>query len=886
MNHTPALLGLLALFACGENGGEPSAPGTSGSGGAGGASSSGSGGASSSSGAGGSSGGDTVNELSPDMTLALPDKGSFSLRILTPTVLEVTAITTKGPDPAPLSGWNFDVPPPASEFVVTAGGAGIAVTSVSLNRRVLYAPMKKQDLRIRNELSLTLATPLAAGQTATVTNPDASLWPANVTLSRALDPMRLSAVVHVNQTGYEVGFSKHARVGRWLGTGGELPAPADTKFELVSTKDGAVAFEGSLTPHPEAPEGWTLSPYENVMDADFTAFDAPGNYRLVVPGLGASYPFFITRGAAAAFARTYALGLYHQRCGVESALPFTRFTRGACHTAAAQIPTTAPEFDSANALIQSNSGLANVDASLYPFVDSGSIDVSGGHHDAGDYSKYTINSAHLIHTLVFAADSLPGTGALDNLGVPESGDGKSDLLEEAEWEADFLAKMQDADGGFFTLVYPKNRAYEDDVTPDHGDPQIVWPKTTAVTAAAVAALAQIGSSPLYRKVFSAQKADQYLAKAKKGWQFLKDAIAAHGQDGSYQKFYAYGDAFGHKDELSWAAAELYLATGDVEYSDRLKAWFPDPSDPATITWGWWRLSESYGNAIRSYAFGARSGRIDASKLDAAYVAKCEEQIALAADDQRRWAAHDAYGTSFPEPSKAFKTAGWYFSVNQAFDVVAAHVLAPKPELLDALVSNMNFEGGTNPADVSFLEGLGWRRQHEIVSQQGENDREALPPSGIVAGNVIGGLMQLGAYGTDLNKLSLPGDTCPFYDRWADSFNVMAESVSLNEARGLAATAYLMAMTSVKDQAWRAAPGTIDGVPSTAHVGDALTLELTVPGMNVGGARLVWEVNGAQPVLGGSLSWKPAAAGPQWVEVEAQWPDGRRAFATKDFVAVP
>ena len=93
--------------------------------------------------------------------------------------------------------------------------------------------------------------------------------------------------------------------------------------------------------------------------------------------------------------------------------------------------------------------LKNVDASLYPFWDLGPRDLSGGHHDAGDYSKYTINSAALIHYLVFAADAFPGVAALDNLGLPESGDGKSDVFQEAKWEADFLAKMQDSDGGFY-----------------------------------------------------------------------------------------------------------------------------------------------------------------------------------------------------------------------------------------------------------------------------------------------------------------------------------------------------------------------------------------------------------------------------------------------------
>jgi hypothetical protein len=140
---------------------------------------------------------------------------------------------------------------------------------------------------------------------------------------------------------------------------------------------------------------------------------------------------------------------------------------------------------------------------LYPFVRRGAVDVSGGHHDAGDYSRYTINSAELVHYLVFAVDSIPGVAKLDNLGMPESGDGISDVLQEAKWEADYLAKMQDSDGGFYFLVYPKDREYESNVLPDHGDSQVVWPKNTSATAAAVAALAQCASSPEFRRHYPA-----------------------------------------------------------------------------------------------------------------------------------------------------------------------------------------------------------------------------------------------------------------------------------------------------------------------------------------------------------------------------------------------
>src|SRR5213075_304424 len=256
--------------------------------------------------------------------------------------------------------------------------------------------------------------------------------------------------------------------------------------------------------------------------------------------------------------------------------------------------------------------LKDMAASLYPFVRHGRVPVQGGHHDAGDYSKYTINSAAFIHELMFAVDVLPGVAELDNLGLPESGDGKSDVLQEAKWEADFLARMQDADGGFYFLVYPRDREYETDVLPDHGDPQVVFPKNTAVTAAATAALAQCASSPAFKKQFPDACA-QYLEKARRGWAFLEKAIAKYGKDGSYQKITHYGDQFMHDDELAWAACEMFLATGDEKFHKQLRQWM-DPSNPETRKWGWWRLWEAYGCAIRSYAFAAKAGKIAREKL--------------------------------------------------------------------------------------------------------------------------------------------------------------------------------------------------------------------------------------------------------------------------------
>ena len=844
--------------------------------------------------------------LTNENLLALPAPGSHQLHVLSPDLLELTLITSKAPDPAKVGQWDFVEDggqlhlPKASEFRVRAGGATIPVQSVGFKRRVCYAPVARRDLRLANHLYLQLARPIAEGQTVEVLNE--RLWSTQLQFVARMIPFRSSPAIHVNQVGYVPAFPKMAMVGYYLGSLGEMEVPASNGFKLVDARTSAPVHSGKLTLRRDTGYEYTPLPYQKVLAADFTEFKTPGEYRLVVPGLGASLPFFIDDGIAAAFARTYALGLYHQRCGTSNALPFTRFTHAPCHTAAAEIPTAqftnTLEFlaeitsDYAKNPRHKARQLKDFNSSLYPFVKQGKLDVSGGHHDAGDYSKYTINSAALVHTLVFAADTLPGVGQLDNLGLPESGDGKSDLLQEAKWEADFLVKMQDDDGGFFFLVYPRDRKYESNVLPDQGDPQIVWPKNTAATAASVAALAQCASSPLFKKQFPAA-ARLYLEKARKGWAFLERAFARHGRDGAYQKMTHYGDDFLHDDEVAWAAGELFLATGEESFQQKLIASF-DPANPATRRWGWWRLYESYGRAIRSYAGAIQSGRAKPAQLHQDFLRRCEKELIAAGDDQLRWAQQSAYGTSFPTETKRFRGGGWYFSMDQAFDLAAAGALhdsgrgARQSKYLEAILSNLNYMAGCNPPNVCYLTGLGWKRPHEIVHHYAQNDHRVLPPSGLPVGDVQVGFMWLDLYQKELGALSFPSDggeqaPFPIYDRWADSFNVQTEFVIGNQARSLAAAAFLMAQTPLKDQPWKPITATVE-IASPRSSGPPSLVVLKASQRDLRQARIVWEAPNAEPVFGSVFPF-PSGKVPQWVEAEAQWPDGNRAFTLIEGQAV-
>lgn len=187
-------------------------------------------------------------ELNP---AALPAVGHAQLRILSPTLLELTLITTKAPDPAPVTEWNFVdanynlALPPASEFDVRVGSLSFAVKSIGFKRRPLYAPLKVRDLRIENSLYLVLGNPIPAGQNVSVKNPSGKLWDESKQFSSVAEPLRFNPAIHVNQSGYMPTGPKKAMVGYYLGSLGEMSVSAGP-FTLSMLRPG----------RPISPEIW------------------------------------------------------------------------------------------------------------------------------------------------------------------------------------------------------------------------------------------------------------------------------------------------------------------------------------------------------------------------------------------------------------------------------------------------------------------------------------------------------------------------------------------------------------------------------------------------------------------------------------------------------
>ena len=326
---------------------------------------------------------------------------------------------------------------------------------------------------------------------------------------------RAPAAIRVNQLGFLPGAVKRA----------VLPDPVPLAFRVVNVETGETAFEGPLSAPIENPGAG-----ETNRVADFTPLAAPGRYRVEAEGWR-SPEFAVGEGVYDALFRASLKMLYLQRCGVALDAGFAGdYAHPACHCA----PAT----------------LYGTDARL---------DVSGGWHDAGDYGRYIVSGAKTVADLLIAHEAF-GARA-DDIGIPESGDGLDDLLQEAKFELDWMMKMQAPSGGVYHKV--TCAGFPDFVMPeDETEPLVVCPVSNAATGdfAAVMAMAARLCAGIWP-----EDAARWRSAAERAWVYLE----AHRGDPGFTNppgivTGEYPDAH-DCDEYFWAAAELAKATGKPAY---------------------------------------------------------------------------------------------------------------------------------------------------------------------------------------------------------------------------------------------------------------------------------------------------------------------------------
>jgi len=555
------------------------------------------------------------------------------------------------------------------------------------------------------------------------------------------DTRQINDDIRVNQLGYIPGYSAHAYIGQYLGSLGGMKVTAD-KFELWD-ENGKSAFSGTIAPRGQRDD----LVGQMVYDLDFSSFKGNGTYQIHVPGIGLSYPFEIGSGAMNPLYVNYLRGHYQQRCGMAVDPAFIRQARPACHLddvywdqAVEKLKFVAPKKPPLYP--------ANYDGKIHPAIH--------GHHDAGDYGKYTSTGGTYIFSVLNAMAVFPDKFQEDDLGLPYSGNGIPDLVEECKWELDWLENMQDeSDGGVFGVIKPNTGGYES-ALPLPLAHRIAYPKDTVFTGAFAAALARASRSAVMRKYYPGD-CDRYLAKAIKAWQFLQ----THDR---YVEYFHYGSTFGDWDERCWSAVELYAATGDAQYHK----YFLDNFDPSRKIWGWKSMVEGVGCATYTYVF------LHDRQRDPAMLERCQTELRAACKTLVADSDKYPYRLSVAQPIIDNGRYGWAFPGDFAgYDLLMGYAMDKDPRYLQCALDNLAYTCGANPSGYFLMTGLGFKRNIEAVSQTSLYDGIIEPVAGLPLGIGTPGFYWLNQYGKTVGTGEYPANW-PLMNRWYDGFNVGSE----------------------------------------------------------------------------------------------------------------
>ncbi len=292
-------------------------------------------------------------------------------------------------------------------------------------------------------------------------------------------------------------------------------------FFVCKTSDSSIVWQGKLSGSEDDPASNTKT-----ARGDFSEVTGPGSY-FIYTASGVSYPFAIGEDVYNDLYKDAVSMLYRQRCGMAlDSASAGDYAHEACHTSPAVIYGTKTTKD-----------------------------VSGGWHDAGDYGRYVVPGAKTVADLFAAYEDYSVDS--DDMGIPESGNGFPDLLDEARYELDWMLKMQDEKtGGVYHKVTCSNFPAMDAAPEEETEELIISPISVTATGDFAAVMAK--ASVLYKDKDPEFAATAYSAAAK-AWEYIidnEDTVGFLNPEGIETG--EYPDPI-TADERYWASTELYLA---------------------------------------------------------------------------------------------------------------------------------------------------------------------------------------------------------------------------------------------------------------------------------------------------------------------------------------
>lgn len=365
------------------------------------------------------------------------------------------------------------------------------------------------------------------------------------------------------------------------------PGTGLNNYQVRRWADDVVVYSGTLsiwnsgaTHTQSGDKGWWF---------DFSSLTTSGSYYIfdVAQNKG-SYRFEIGTNAYSEVLKHAVRVFYYQRINFAKAVPYAdaRWADGAAFGGANQDHAARSRYDKTNPATAK--------------------DLHGGWMDAGDYNKYTSFTFAPLCTMLEVFRLYPSIFA-DNYGIPESGNGIPDLMDEIKWELDWLKRMQDASGtgGLYLKVGVDNYNAASPPSADANPRYYLGECTSAtLTGAAVFALASIA----YRQIGTPAMityADDLLARAQSAW---TRALTTTSNFTSFQtscddQDIKAGDAdmsiAEQKDRAITAAAYLYEATGLATYKTVFENMYTQ-AQPYSVWW-WGPYYTAVQRALLRYA---------------------------------------------------------------------------------------------------------------------------------------------------------------------------------------------------------------------------------------------------------------------------------------------
>jgi endoglucanase len=418
------------------------------------------------------------------------------------------------------------------------------------------------------------------------------------------------------------------------------------------------------------------------------------------------------------------------------------------------------------------------------------LDATGGWYDAGDHGKYVVNAGISVWTLLnyYERAEQRGKPMLDaladgKLSIPEQGNDVSDLLDEVRWELQFLLGMQAPEGAKLRMLENSSarELIEIDVggmahhklhgkqwtampSAPHEDtkPRYAYPPSSTATLNLAANAAQCAR--IWRTI-DAAFADRCLLAAKRAY-----AAAVRHPDllplGGFSGGGGYGDRDA-SDELYWAAAELFITTGEEQYAQAMRASphflaAPTADGAGDIAWP----------QVRT--LGTISLAVVPNRLAAGERERARTNLIQAAE--RYVAQSRSEGYAIPYSATEYKWGSNSDVLNRGIVLGLAYGFTQKEAFRDGALDALDYVLGRNPLDQSYVSGYGarpMRNPHHRHWAQQKDPKYPPPPPGALSGGPNSTSM------IDPIALRMKG-TCAPQTCWADHVDAYAlNEVAIN-----------------------------------------------------------------------------------------------------------